>query len=79
MEFKSFIEKMLTSESGVSSKRSSGTIGFAIFIILTTFVVVYDMVDDGALAQFSVTLLTTLNYTSAALLGLGILDKFKKL
>lgn len=74
----SFLEKMLSSQSGTSSKRFNGTYGFATFVILIIFVVLYDVLKDGKLEQLSVELLNTLSYMSTALLGLGILDKIKQ-
>lgn len=74
---KEFIKKIISSESGVSSKRFNGTIGFAIFCFLVIFIVSLDIINDYKLEQTSVTLLNTLSYTSGLLLGIGILDKHK--
>lgn len=70
---------MLTSDSGLSSKRFNGTYGYAIFCALVIFVVLKDFIPDGELTEASVILLKTLAYLSTALLGLGILDKIKQI
>jgi hypothetical protein len=63
---KEFVKSLLTANSGQSSKRFTG-------IVLLLTILVYSICKD------SITLLETLAYIGAALLGLGILDKFKKI
>ena len=73
-----FLGKTLTSGSGTSSKRFNGTYGYAVFVLLVIFIVLYDKIDDGILEILTIEVLKLLGYLSTALLGLGILDKFKQ-
>lgn len=75
---KEFLKRIITSGSGVSSKRFNGTYGFAIFVILIIFVVMYDFLKDNKFEIYSLELIKVLGYLSTALLGLGIADKFKQ-
>lgn len=77
-KFIKFIEKALTSGSGTSSKRLNGTIGYTVGLLILLFISIYDMIADGELAITTIEIIKVNVYTSAALLGLGILDKFKQ-
>lgn len=80
---KEFFKKMLSGESETSSKRFNGTYGFAIYVALTIFVVLFDLLQDKKLEDYSITLLQLLALTSTGLLGLaaavdGIKNKLTK-
>lgn len=78
-KFWKFIEKIMTSGSGVSSKRFNGTYGFTVVQIIIIFIVVFEMIKDSHISDITSTLVKIDLYVSASLLGLGILDKFKQI
>ena len=74
---KEFYKKLISSNSDTSSKRFSGIIGFAIFIILVIFVLTFDFFTEKSIGDNTTELIQTLGILSAGLLGLGLIDRSK--
>jgi hypothetical protein len=71
---KEFIKKMLSGGEDVSSKRVCGLIGWAVSILLVITVTFFKA--DITANQLS--LVTTLMYSSAAVLGISVVNQMKK-
>ena len=77
-KLKEFLLKMMTSGSGTSSKRFNGTIAFGlVYQACILFIVIYEMLHSHKLSDAALALLKLDAYLGTALLGIGILDKFK--
>ena len=86
MENKSFVLELLSSKSDTSSKRFTGMIGFFttllysfgyIMVLNYQSKIVYGVLVLKDIPSNILTLLLTILYISAGLIGLGILDKLK--
>jgi len=72
---KKFLNKLFSSEGEVSSKRFVGIISY--FIILLASIAIMFLIDEDIPAN-KLTLLNTIIYTSAALLGISAVNAFSK-
>lgn len=69
-----FLKRMWSSKGDVSCKRVNGTVGF-IAMLLITFFIVLKRIDP---TQNQLSLISTMVVTSAALIGLGLLESRTK-
>ena len=69
-----FIKDMLSAEDGISSKRVNGTL-----CILTTLIILYiSVIFDIRLDSIQADILSTVFYGGVLLLGINLLERFKK-
>lgn len=71
----SFIKNMLSGDSEISSKRTSGMILILVFVLGT----IYATFITRELTNSAITLLTTSAYLGTVLLGITLVEKLKKL
>lgn len=74
---KEIITQALISGSKTSSKRLNGTVGFLLMQVIIIILSLTDVIYDGILSETIADIIKVDIYISAALLGLGLVEKSK--